>query len=75
MNQLISEVNKGLCSNTYCTRGPNGKREVVAVRDTRTPAYCSQSCAQMMQRYKNRYKGTLNGRSTKEYLAEKMKKV
>ncbi len=75
MNQLITDVNKGICSNTYCTRGTNGKRAPVAVRDTRTPAYCSQSCAQMMQRYKNRYKGSLHGRATQEYIVDKMKNI
>lgn len=62
----------GLCSNTYCKKGKDGKRAPVAIRNVRTPSYCSQACNQMMSRYKDRYKGTNAGPLSKKTVEDKM---
>ncbi|MEK6881606.1 MAG: hypothetical protein AABY22_18440 [Nanoarchaeota archaeon] len=70
--QYAEESVQGLCSNSYCTKGKDGKRQVVAIRDTRKKSYCSQACRQMMERYKNRYRGTNSGPLSRETINDKM---
>ena len=56
----------------YCTKGKDGKRQVIAIRDTRAGGgYCSKACASINQ-YKKRYTGSLQGRATQEAVKEKM---
>jgi hypothetical protein len=72
MGQFFETSTQGICSNKYCTKGKGGKRAPVAIRDARKPSYCSQSCKQMMERYKNRYRGTNAGPLSRETINDKM---
>ena len=66
---------RGYCKNTYCNKGVDGKKAVVAVRDIRKgPGYCSRPCASM-SRYKTRYRGTNSGPVDISVFHDKMSKA
>ena len=70
--QFTDSSIRGVCANMYCTKGANGTRQEVAIRDLRnTETYCSQACG-AMTRYKKRYRGTNAGPLNREFIEEKM---
>lgn len=73
--QFTESSIKGVCANPYCTKGLDGKRAIVAIRDTRKNIeYCSNSC-KSMSRYKERYRGTNSGPLSKKTMEDKMSKL